>query len=66
MSAENILHHRRIKDKKILTNFSKTLSKLGFEHNLLSKNEISKILGTSFYNTGLYTNGGILLPSCKN
>ena len=27
----------RTEDKKILTNFSKTLSKLGFEHNLLSK-----------------------------
>jgi glycine/D-amino acid oxidase-like deaminating enzyme len=55
----------RITDKKILTNFSKTLSMLGFEHNLLSKNEISKRLGTNFYNTGLYTKGGILLHPAK-
>ena len=30
-------------DKKILENFSETLSKLGFEHNLLSKKELKKI-----------------------
>ena len=55
----------RIEDKKILTNFSETLSKLGFEHNLLSKIEISKRLGTSFYNTALHTKGGILLHPGK-
>ena len=48
-----------------LTNFSETLSKLGFEHNLLSKVEISKRLGTNFYNTGLHTKGGILLHPGK-
>ena len=55
----------RTEDKKILTNFSETLSKLGFEHNLLSKIEISKRLGTSFYNSALYTKGGILLHPGK-
>ena len=55
----------RIEDKKILTNFSETLSKLGFEHNLLSKVEISKRLGTNFYNTALHTRGGILLHPGK-
>jgi glycine/D-amino acid oxidase-like deaminating enzyme len=55
----------RIEDKKILTNFSETLSKLGFEHNLLSKIEISKRLGTSFYNTALHTKSGILLHPAK-
>ena len=34
MSVENILHHQRIEDKKILENFSDTLSKLGFEHDI--------------------------------
>ena len=38
----------RIEDKKILTNFSETLSKLGFEHNLLSKIEISKKIRNKF------------------
>ena len=52
-------------DRKILTNFSNTLSKLGFEHNLLSKSELSKKLGTSFYNVALHTKGGILLHPGK-
>ena len=52
-------------DKKILINFSETLSKLGFDHNLLDKTELSKKLGTSFYNIGLYTKGGILLHPGK-
>ena len=53
------------KDKKILINFSQTLSKLGFEHNLLSSQELSKRLGTSFYNVALHTKGGILLHPGK-
>ena len=53
------------KDQKILTNFSDTLSKLGFEHNLLSNNELLKRLGTSFYNIALYTKGGVLLHPGK-
>ena len=52
-------------DKKILINFSNTLSKLGFEHNLLKKEELSKKLGTSFYDLALYTKGGILLHPGK-
>ena len=55
----------RLEDKKILTNFSDTLIKLGFEHNLLSKDELSKRLGTDFYNTALHTKGGILLHPGK-
>ena len=55
----------KIEDKKILSSFSETLSKLGFEHNLLSKVDISKRLGTSFYNTALHTKGGILLHPGK-
>ena len=52
-------------DQKILTNFSNTLSKLGFEHNLLSNTELLKRLGTSFYNVALFTKGGILLHPAK-
>jgi len=55
----------KIEDKKILINFSKTLSKLGFEYDLLSNEELKKKLGTSFYNTALYTKGGILLHPGK-
>ena len=55
----------KIKDQKILMNFSDTLTKLGFEHNLLFNNDLSKKLGTSFYNVALYTKGGILLHPGK-
>ena len=55
----------KLEDQKILINFSDTLLKLGFEHNLLSNNELTKKLGTSFYNTGLHTKGGILLHPGK-
>ena len=52
-------------DRKILDNFSDILSKLGFEHNLLSNRELKKRLGTNFYNTALHTKGGILLHPGK-
>ncbi|MDA9933723.1 FAD-binding oxidoreductase [Candidatus Pelagibacter sp.] len=53
------------KDEKILRIFSDTLKKLGFEHNLLSNNELSKRLGTNFYNVALHTKGGVLLHPGK-
>jgi len=52
-------------DEKILRNFSDTLKKLDFTHNLLSNNELSKRLGTNFYNVALYTKGGVLLHPGK-
>jgi len=52
-------------DKKILKNFSDTLFKLGFEHNLLSNKDLKKRLGTNFYNIALHTKGGILLHPGK-
>ena len=52
-------------DKKILENFSNTLLKLGFEHNLLSSKELRRRLGTNFYNIALHTKGGILLHPGK-
>jgi glycine/D-amino acid oxidase-like deaminating enzyme len=55
----------KVDDKKILENFSDTLSKLGFEHNLLSNNDLNKRLGTNFYNIALHTKGGVLLHPGK-
>ena len=54
-----------IKDEKILINFSETLSKLNFEHKILDNQELTKKLGTRFYNIALYTKGGILLHPGK-
>ena len=53
------------KDKNILENFSMTLSKLGFKHDLLFNKDLTKRLGTNFYNVALYTKGGILLHPGK-
>ena len=55
----------KIEDEKILLNFSNTLSKLKFDHNLLNKKDLSKRLGTSFYKIALHTKGGILLHPGK-
>ncbi len=55
----------KIEDKKILNKFSNTLEKLGFDHQLLSRNQVSDRLGTEFYNIALYTKGGILLHPGK-
>ncbi len=55
----------QVKDKKILQDFSNTLTKLKFEHKLLSNKELTQKLGTEFYNTAIYTKGGILLHPGK-
>ena len=55
----------KIEDEKILLNFSNTLSKLKFDHNLLNNKDLSKRLGTSFYKIALHTKGGILLHPGK-
>ena len=52
-------------DKRVLENFSETLSKLGFQHNILFNKDLKKRLGTNFYNIALYTKGGILLHPGK-
>ena len=52
-------------DQITLNNFSKTLSKLGFQFNFLNQNDLKKKLGTNFYNSALYTPGGILLHPGK-
>ena len=52
-------------DKRILENFSETLSKLGFKHNILFNKDLKKRLGTNFYTIALHTKGGILLHPGK-
>tara|TARA_Y100001970_G_scaffold254125_1_gene329608 strand:- start:195 stop:1499 length:1305 start_codon:yes stop_codon:yes gene_type:complete len=55
----------KIEDTKILERFSDTLSKLGFDHKILSQKDLTSRLGTSFYNIALNTKGGILLHPGK-
>ena len=55
----------KIEDKKNLENFSKNLSKLEFKHCLMFNNDLTKRLGTSFYEVALHTKGGILLHPGK-
>ena len=52
-------------DKDILQSFSEILSKLGFEHKFLFNKDLTKRLGTNFYNIALHTKGGILLHPGK-
>ena len=52
-------------DYNILVNFSNTLLNLGFEHNLLSTEDLKKRFGTDFYKIGLQTKGGVLLHPGK-
>ena len=55
----------KFEDKDILEKFSETLSKLSFRHNLLFNKDLTKKLGTNFYNIALHTKGGILLHPGK-
>ena len=52
-------------DEKIATKFSKLLSSLNFKNKVLYKDDLKDNLGTSFYNVGVYTYGGILLNPGK-
>ena len=55
----------KIEDEKIANEFSKLLLSLKFNNKILYKDEITKVLGTSFYNVAVYTEGGILLNPAK-
>ncbi len=53
------------KDLNKLDKFKKILDELNFKNQILDKNQLMKRLGTSFYKTGIYTTGGILLHPAK-
>ena len=55
----------RLEDENKVKSFSKLLNSLNFENKILYKEDLKKKLGTSFYNVGLYTTGGILLNPGK-
>ncbi len=55
----------KFQDIKILRKFSDNLSKLGYDHYLLTKKDLLNRLGSNFYNIGLYTKGGVLLHPGK-
>ena len=55
----------KLRDENKLIDFSKILTKLGFENKLFFQKELSKKLGTMFYKVALYTKGGILLHPGK-
>ena len=55
----------KIEDESKARSFSYLLNELKYENKLLFKDELKNKLGTSFYNVGVYTNGGILLNPGK-
>ncbi len=52
-------------DKKKLNNFADILSKLEFKFSFLNQNDLEQRIGTKFYNSALYTPGGILIHPGK-
>ena len=52
-------------DQSKAKSFSELLNNLNFENKLIFKDELKEKLGTSFYNVGVYTKGGILLNPGK-
>ena len=55
----------KLEDENKAKLFSNLLTNLNFKNKILFKDELCKRLGTSFYNVGIYTNGGILLNPAK-
>ncbi len=55
----------QISDEKVAIKFSNLLSSLNFDNKILYKDNLKQKLGTSFYNVGVYTSGGILLNPGK-
>ena len=55
----------KIEDVNKAKSFSDLLTNLNFKNQILYKEDLKKRLGTSFYNVGVYTNGGILLNPAK-
>ena len=55
----------KLEDENKAKSFSNLLTNLNFKNKILYKDELKKKLGTSFYNIGIYTNGGILLNPAK-
>ena len=53
------------KDLKKLEKFKKLLDKLNFKNEIFDETQLENRLGTKFYKTGIYTNGGVLLHPAK-
>ena len=55
----------KFQDQKRIFSFSKLLSSLNFENQIVNEKDLHNELGTKFYKIGLYTKGGILLNPGK-
>ena len=55
----------KIEDENKAKSFSDLLTNLNLKNKILYKDELKQRLGTSFYNIGVYTKGGILLNPAK-
>ena len=55
----------KTEDENKAKSFSDLLTNLNFKNQILHKDELKKKLGTSFYNIGVYTAGGVLLNPAK-
>ncbi len=55
----------KIEDRSKAKSFSNLLNSLNYKNKIIFKDELKYKLGTSFYNIGVYTSGGILLNPGK-
>ena len=55
----------KTEDEIKVKSFSNLLNNLNYENKVIFKDELKNKLGTSFYNVGVYTSGGILLNPAK-
>jgi len=55
----------KVQDESKVKSFSNLLTNLNFENKILYNEDLKKRLGTTFYNVGIYTTGGILLNPAK-
>ncbi len=66
LEAKGKIHCTAVKshEKKIL-NFSKLLTEMDLNHNILEGKELRQRLGSSYYRLGLWTEGGVMLQPAK-
>ena len=66
LEAKGKIHCTVVKshEKKIL-NFSKLLTEMDLNHNILEGKELRQRLGSSYYRLGLWTEGGVMLQPAK-
>ncbi|MEC9460776.1 MAG: FAD-binding oxidoreductase [SAR324 cluster bacterium] len=66
LEAKGKIHCTAVKShEKQILNFSKLLTEMDLNHNILEGKELRQRLGSSYYRLGLWTEGGVMLQPAK-